>query len=75
VFYPGDYKLAITNEECKPFTTDLTIVDKNNRGDLINKDFNLTALKSFEPVEDKTKKTTPTQDKGVKKPIVQPKKN
>lgn len=75
VFYPGEYKLEITNDESQPFSTDLIIVDKNNRGDLINKDFNLTALKSFEPVEDKTKKTTPTQDKGVKKPIVQPKKN
>jgi hypothetical protein len=75
VFYPGEYTIEISNEDCKTYTTDLIIIDKNNRGDLLNKDFTLVPNKIAEPIEDKTKKDTATPNKGTKKPANQIKKN
>jgi hypothetical protein len=75
VFYPGEYSIEISNEDCKTYTTDLIIIDKNNRGDLLNKDFTLVPNKIAEPIEDKSKKDTTIPNKGNKKPANQQKKN
>jgi hypothetical protein len=69
VFYPGEYKIEIENQDSKPFSTDLLIIDKNNRGDVLNKDFTLTSNVTFvpeKPAETPKKGTGTNSGTGVK---------
>jgi hypothetical protein len=44
VFHPGEYQLEFINSQSKPYSTDLVVLDKNIRGEIIKKDFTLTSL-------------------------------
>jgi len=48
IFYPGEYTFEITNAQSKPYKTDIIVIDKNIRGDLLKKDFAIPSI--IEPI-------------------------
>ena len=68
VMHAGEYKLEFENELNPPYSTDLIIIDKNTRGELINKDFILSSSADTpSPPEQPLKKEVKTTKKVTQK--------
>ncbi len=66
VLFPGDYTVEISSDNCMPHTEDITVIDKNTRGEIIPKDFQLKS--STQPETPKEKTSKKSEKASVKKP-------
>lgn len=61
VMYPGEYMIEIKNENSLPYTEEIKVIDKNTRGEIITKNFD---IKSSSAPELDTKKGSDVKAKG-----------